>query len=212
MNPKREHLTQKEKIFVQLLTNIAQPTYNNPALAAKNAGYGSPENAAWRLMRRPLVKNAVQEIYNERHKSGIVSESKVISHLEHLRRIAEEKGDLSTSLRSVELMGKYLGLFVDRLAVEPPQERIELDEHKRKMAQRLASAVLYYDLLRSPEPDNSDLLTGKEDEEPALLTSAEYLTADNEQPPGNVNEPLLPPCFNPDSDGAESEKANGETD
>lgn len=221
MNPKRTALTTREKLFVQHITALGQKTFGNPTASAEAAGYRDAPNSGWRLSKRQLVKDAIAAVFDERRQFGLVTESAVINRLENLRIRSEESGDLSVACRCVELQMKYLGLLVDRLSVETPQERIAIDAQQRKTAQKLARAVIRFSLL--DEPDDNSLPA-------ALLLPEQGETVDaaftDDEPPGDMtaaqepqmfdddggdDEPLIPRSFSPDSN-EESEADDAEAD
>lgn len=221
MNPRRTALTTREKLYVQHITALGQPTFGNPTKSAEAAGYADAPNSGWRLSKRQLVKDAIAAVFDERRQFGLVTESAVINRLENLRIRAEETGDLSTAVRCVEIEAKYLGLLVDRHQFELPQERIQLDARQKESARKIAQAVLRFSLLDDPGdnslpaglmlPGQGETVDAAFDEQPPELTAAQQEPQTPFDDDDDDVEPLIPRSFSPDSN-EESEADNGETD
>ena len=88
------------------------------AKAARRAGYSSKgaNNQAFRLLRDPEVKRAVEAALEERLKRIEVKQDEVIRELKAvaMASASDENGaavKLGSKLRALELLGKHLGLF-----------------------------------------------------------------------------------------------------
>jgi len=127
-----DHLTEKEENFCKFYTAIGSESCGNGAKAAEAALYSCPRNAAWRLLKRPLVKARIAEIHKELMDRCMVSAEGVLLKLEHVRVLAVQKGDLATAKSCIELEGKFLGLFTERLRIEGPFEAADIEEAKKK--------------------------------------------------------------------------------
>lgn len=107
-------LTPLEEVFAAAFANVESVTYGNATASARVAGYKSPENAAWRLRRRPRVMAKIAA-----HQKGTIATiGKVFSDLENQRLLAIAKGDIQAANRSSELQGKHLAMFTDRVLVD----------------------------------------------------------------------------------------------
>ena len=85
----------------------------NAAAAARRAGY-SPKTAdrtGYDLLRNPEIAAAVQKAQEERAQATGISAQMV---LDGLRGIAEGEASDSARVRAYELLGKHLGMFVER--------------------------------------------------------------------------------------------------
>ncbi len=101
---------------------------SNAEDAARQAGY-SPAYArknAYRLMRRPEIKKAVDTMRNEVRTTAKLSVTDYMNKLEEALRLATEAKQHSACAKLLELQGKVAGLLVDRLAVE--HETLDLFE------------------------------------------------------------------------------------
>jgi len=130
-------LTPREQIFIQAFGNSESPTFNKATASARRAGYSTPRSAGWRLRRRPHIKKRLEELAKE----AALGLEQVMSSLERLQRLAEEKGDLATAARCAELLAKRLGAFVERYRLDGPQ-LVELTEFQIVEAQRLTRLLL----------------------------------------------------------------------
>ena len=84
----------------------------NGSKAAIAAGY-SPKGAhvaANRLLRKATVKKRIERL-SKRHE---VTADRVLTRLDNLSVKAEESGNFPAAVRAEELLGKALGLWVDR--------------------------------------------------------------------------------------------------
>lgn len=113
-----DHLTAREERFCQYYTAIGTDTASHATKAAEAAGYRTPHNAGWRLLQRPAVRERIHQIHQERMDKHLLTPEHVLMKTEHLRIRAEEKGDLATAARCVELQGKHLAMFSDHVQVD----------------------------------------------------------------------------------------------
>ena len=84
----------------------------NGTKAAIAAGY-SPSGAhveASRLLRNPKIKEKIEKLVR-RHE---ISAERVLTRLDNLSSKAEEAGNYPAAVRAEELIGKSLGMWVDR--------------------------------------------------------------------------------------------------
>ena len=105
----------------------------NGALAYEQAGYSytkDASNEASRLLKHPKVQELVQERKAERKKDSDLSAEYVIQKLIAIAD-ANEADNPTASLRSLELLGKHLGLYKDRQEISGPDgEAIQMMEQK----------------------------------------------------------------------------------
>ena len=114
-------LTPKEEAFCVAFGDPESPTYSKGTASAKEAGYASPHNAAWKLRRRPKIVARLREFQVEARACA----ERVLSDLEHVRQRGLAEGTaagLSVAAKCSELAGKHLGLFFERSVVS-----LELD-------------------------------------------------------------------------------------
>jgi hypothetical protein len=111
-------LSVMEDAFCVAFTSIGTDTCDNGTKAAAAAGYSQPHNAAWRLLKRDEIRQRIHEIHTRMMDKYLITPQGVLTKLEHLRIRAESKGDLATCAKCVELEGKYLSMFSDRLHVD----------------------------------------------------------------------------------------------
>ena len=108
-NPRQEH-------FAQLVA-----TGQSPAQAYAAAGY--EEKTAYtcgpRLLKRPEVRSRVTELQQTAAQTSVrrvaLNREQVMNRLSQLSHEAQQKGQLSAAVRCEELIGKQLGMFVQRV-------------------------------------------------------------------------------------------------
>ena len=115
----------------------------NGTAAVKRAGYRSsnPNKLATKLLNHPLVSAAVAEKKKERQEKTELSAEYVI---QKLIAIAErnEEGNPTAALRSLELLGKHLGLYRDRQEISGPDgAAIQMEQQVKQNADEFASRI-----------------------------------------------------------------------
>lgn len=105
-----KELTAQERLFVEAYSG-------NPQDAARIAGYATPENYAYRLMRNPKIREAlkarnmeIDSAFNEDLRDVIMGRDEI---LRELTCIARDPGTVtSDKLKTLDLLGKAIGLWV----------------------------------------------------------------------------------------------------
>lgn len=115
----------------------------NGSAAVKRAGYKSkaPNRLAGKLLNHPLVIEAVAEKKKERQEKTELSAEYVI---QKLIAIAErnEEGNPTAALRSLELLGKHLGLYRDRQEISGPDgEAIQMEQKVKQNVDEFTSRI-----------------------------------------------------------------------
>jgi len=133
-------LTEKERRFVEAFGDPESETFARRTASAEAAGYSGGRTAAWKILQRPRVREALK-IYAEQAQRGL---DFVMLQVEHIGRKAYESGDWSTALRASELLAKRLGGFVERLMISADARDVqrELSEAEEEEARRLADLRL----------------------------------------------------------------------
>jgi hypothetical protein len=141
-----EELTAQQQAFVELYSNPDGDCWSNALRSAERAGYSQNglRGAAHKLMANPEIRIAINEAVTERVAECLYSPDIVKANLERLRRLAEEKADLSTAVRCVELLGKTWALFSEKSAitVDTHEETERLNDVTRAESQRIAEIRL----------------------------------------------------------------------
>lgn len=110
-------LTEKQERFVtEYLVDL------NAAAAARRAGYSdnSASEQGYQLLQKTSVRQAVQDAMHERELRTQVTQDKVVQELSAIAfRDASDGSDTElrycNKLRALELLGKHLGMFTDRV-------------------------------------------------------------------------------------------------
>lgn len=91
----------------------------NAAEAARRAGYSArtAKETGYDLMRRPAVRAAIaQEQARLRERTEVTQEYVIAAIRETLERCRREEGyDARAVLRAAELLGRHLGMWVERV-------------------------------------------------------------------------------------------------
>ncbi len=157
-------LSLKEEAFARAYGDPDSETFGNKTASAAAAGYGSPRDSGWRAAKRPRVQQRIAELQAEAR----AAEPQVLANLEHVRRLAIEKGDLATALRATELAGKRLGLFYEAHSVTMAGEleRREWDETVAVQAVEIGKILLERQAARElPAASETDSENAETDEE-----------------------------------------------
>lgn len=78
------------------------------------AGYKSDRGAASRMSANVNVQARVEELQSRAASNVVISREWVIEQLVENAKLAKEQGDFAPANKAVELLGKELGMFVDR--------------------------------------------------------------------------------------------------
>ncbi len=131
MNTRERGKAMREE-FVRLL--LADPKQRSMK-AAEGAGYATPHVDGARLMKRADVQEAIAEAREKRNKRMEVSQDEVITDLRELRDMCMARKSMNkhvvvegtpmevevkefnpaSAARSIELLGKHLGMFTDKV-------------------------------------------------------------------------------------------------
>ena len=131
-------LTPKQRMFVTLVTQG-----NSPRDAYRKAYSCTTENeatvgaAANRLMNTPKVKRLLSHLWDKQEKNLLLDQQKTRYHImeELLKHSGDENHAISARLKALELMGKAVGMFTDK--VEQKVETITADQLKNELSQHL---------------------------------------------------------------------------
>lgn len=152
---KEKKLTTKEKAFAREYVKEGNATQ-----AAKKAGYS--KTSARQIGSENLSKPYIQEVIQEKQailaeKAQVSAEFVINNFLEILNfnkqveeftqgdgenvRVKKKMIDAQAALKASELLGKHLGLFVEKLQVtgKDGKDLIPIDERKTNLARKLAS-------------------------------------------------------------------------
>ena len=131
-------LTPKQRMFASLVVQG-----NSPREAYKKAYSAISQNeatvgaAANRLMNHPKVKRLLEASWNKQEKNIIMDAQRTRLHImeELLKHSGDEEVQISARLKALELMGKAVGMFVDK--VEQKVETINAEQLKTELSQHL---------------------------------------------------------------------------
>ena len=108
--PGAKRLTAQERLFVEAYAG-------NPQDAARIAGYATPENYAYRLMRNPKIREALKarnmeldSAFNEDRRVAIMGRDEILRELTNVARGSDTA--TSDKLKALDLLGKAIGLWV----------------------------------------------------------------------------------------------------
>lgn len=107
-------LTPKQARFVQeYLIDL------NATASARRAGFSekSADKISYQLLGKTAVQKAIKKLQEERSLQLGRTARDVLKDIQTVTRQAQQDGDLKTALRGLELEGKHLGMFADRVEV-----------------------------------------------------------------------------------------------
>ena len=131
-------LTPKQRMFVTLVTQG-----NSPRDAYRKAYSCTTDNeatvgaAANRLMNTPKVKRLLSHLWDKQEKNLLLDQQKTRYHImeELLKHSANNEHAISARLKALELMGKAVGMFTDK--IETKVEQISAEQLKDELSQHL---------------------------------------------------------------------------
>jgi len=130
----------KHESFCTHYTTLNAPTFGHPANSAAAAGF-SPKSSqiqGSRLLKKPLIQARIKELHQMGLKRNALTVDKVLGDLEMTKGIAEKVGKLGVMVKCIELQGKYLAMFTDKVVNETPEAQRELSEKQKEEARKIA--------------------------------------------------------------------------
>lgn len=128
-----------------------------------SAGYAKAgaASAAAALFKSPSVSSRLKEISSKLEEMTFrpvtINRERVISRLDELSRASQAEGNYSAAIRAEELLGRHLGLFLDRT------EHINWDGDPRKLsAAQLAKLTQYFEEAVEAAGGEEVILKGQE--------------------------------------------------
>ena len=133
-----KQLTPKQRMFISLVIQG-----NSPREAYRKAYSATTENeatigaAANRLMNLPKVKRLLQMNWDKQEKNILLDQQRTRFHImeELLKHSGNIDHAISARLKALELMGKAVGMFTDK--VETKVEQINAEQLKSELSQHL---------------------------------------------------------------------------
>lgn len=86
--------------------------HSSPRAAAIAAGYNEKYGSA--VLAKPKIQAALKERFEELRKKNEINIQGILARLNRVASAAEDTGRYADSIRALELLGKYLGMFIDR--------------------------------------------------------------------------------------------------
>lgn len=141
-NPKAvfDCLTGKQQRFVEeYLVDL------NASQAVKRTGYktDNPGKVANELMKNPGVRFAIDGMKALRAKNSDVTSDYVLKELNEIYKEARQEKQYPSAIRSLELLGKHLSMFVERTEISGPDgEAIKYEEKVKNDVETFTSSML----------------------------------------------------------------------
>jgi len=136
-------LTQREERFCWLYVMGDESGKSiKPIDIIKQSGYKakSTQNCYHeykRILERSIIQRRIDELVKQRDKEFLVDRKFVI---EELRKIAEAEKDSAQKVKALELLGKHLGLFEERISISKDRHaQIADDVWKKREKQIMAN-------------------------------------------------------------------------
>lgn len=109
----------------------------NKEKAYVRAGYsGAPQGNVTRLFNKPVVQKRIAELQAMKFAEAKLTVGKVEESLVRIAESAEAEGRYAAAIRAWELLGKYLGMFVERaeLTIHSDKTEEELDAEINRLS------------------------------------------------------------------------------
>ena len=122
--------TDKQKAFIKWYTSAAVKL--NGTEAARRAGYKGNDKTlaatAIENLGKPRIREEIDRILGEAMAAADVTIEKVLRELQITYERASEAGNFSAAVRCLELMGKYLKMFSDRIEHVQTIEEVPIEK------------------------------------------------------------------------------------
>lgn len=189
VKPEDRPLSARYELFAQ---GIAQG--KTGADAARDAGFKGKNSTVYsitanRLLKDTRVKRRIEELLDEKRKAARHTRESYIEELDELAKLAKTRGNLGVMAKAVELRGKVMGHYVERVQTEDVTARansLPVEEQARilrkamtrlaqsnpALAQALLDAVKGQAQVITVEPCDSDpveTMATQEGDKPSYL-------------------------------------------
>jgi phage terminase small subunit len=131
-----KELTEKQKKFVECLTNTKSETFSNIVKSMQTAGYkhgNSPKLTAINLLANQNILTAILTGVQKAQKYGLIrqetAKEKIWNELEDALAECKTSGDMTNRLRVIELMGKFHQLWSDKVTISVESYEKMTSEH-----------------------------------------------------------------------------------
>jgi len=140
----KDDLSPQEMLFCEKYCEIAGDCYSNGTQAALAAKYSekSAHSTAWRLLRRPAIREYIQQLWRDNCAEHNITPHRVLSDLEDTRRRAMAKADYAVVTRCIELTGKYLSMWTEKYNFGMDEGQQELSEERARLAEEAGKALM----------------------------------------------------------------------
>jgi len=118
-------LTEREQRFVDQFLLLGNAT--QAALAAGYANNRGISAMASRVFNRPRVKAAIEAAKEQMHEKNLITVEGILADLQELkvRCMSDEKWNPQAAKGALELLGKHLKMFTDRMEIDTSDELAE---------------------------------------------------------------------------------------
>ena len=113
-----KQLTPKQQLFIdEYLISL------NATKAAEKAGFSSKTaySQGQRLLKNVEIKNAIEKAMEERSMEAKRTAEDVFKDIVSVTESARNEGNYIVTLKGLELQGKHLGMFINKMEVSSPQ-------------------------------------------------------------------------------------------
>lgn len=139
---KPEDLTEAQRLFYLNLTDVKSPTFGNLTETFKTTGlkHGrKPEASAMRMLANRNVLNVLCNWVNTKQQNAFltqeINKEYVLKELRDALGDCKKAADMTNRIRVLELFGKYLDLWSNKLTVSIEQSPVLSDEDRKYLAE-----------------------------------------------------------------------------
>lgn len=145
--PAKHKLTPRMERFCAFFTSIGGDGFGDQTKAGKLAGYNGDNISVTtsQLLKLPKIRERLQDYYNASLSAALLTPAKILAELDNIKRVSLENGNQATAARCVELQGRYLAMFSDRVTVDVDEMEsfsIREAEHGRRLARALVKEMI----------------------------------------------------------------------
>lgn len=116
--------------------------HNKKTRAMREAGYSEATalKGTHAVFGRPNVKAAIRWLQDQQAERAMISADHILGHILEIANEAKETGDHAAALRAYELLGKNLGMWVDKREIthKNPFSNTDDPEELQKNIERMA--------------------------------------------------------------------------
>ena len=140
-------LNSREEAFCQYMTMLGTETLGHRTNSAIQAGYSRKRAAVTgsQLCKKQKIQERIEKLTAKNLRSKGVTAQSIVTDLLRIQEKTETEGKYSDTLRALELLGRTLGMYSDRVTLDTAEIQ-EFSERKRAELRKLAKLSVMADI------------------------------------------------------------------